>query len=258
MANFSVYFDDGGHPLDQIAVLVAGFIATEEQWLRFEDEWRRALAPFNIPELHMTDFEASKDWSRNEKDRLLGDLVSIIKRRTRYHISHIVPMKEYRGINEERAFEEMMGTPFAIAGRTAARSVNDWKKRYTKPDDKLRVFFEDGTLHKGDFMEAMKRDELPCPLFVKKTVRLESADLFAWELLHTLKVNRIRYSLHELLGNHPGDDGYYEGRNLLDLATKIPVPAPLRASLNPSTKLYHHSHRPKDPEDERYFERRRR
>ena len=247
MADFAAYFDDGGHPDDQVAVLVAGFLSTEDQWLLFEREWKRALEPFGIREFHRTDFEASTDWTPSKKSELLDNLLSVIKRRTQYHISHIVPMEEYRAINEQRAFEEMLGAPYALAGRTAARSINDWKRRYMKPDDKLTVLFEDGTKHKGDFMEAMKRDELPCPSFIKKMPRLEAADFFAWEILHALKNDRrMGPILEDILANHPGDDGIYLGHDLLKLATTIPVPAPLRSNLSRNAKLYHHSS-PKRP-----------
>jgi hypothetical protein len=253
MTEFAAYFDDGGHPDDQIAVLVAGFISTEEQWLRFEKEWKRALEPFGIQEFHRTDFEASKKWSRDKKNKLRDDLLSIIKRRTQYHISHVVPMKEYRDINEQRAFEEMVGTPYALAGRTAARSINDWKRKYMKAEDKLVVLFEDGTKHKGDFMGAMKRDDLPCPRFIEKVPPLEAADFLAWEILHALKNGyEMTPILDYLLGRHPGDDGIYQGNDLLKLATKIPVPPPLRENLGPNSKLYHHSS-PKNPRKRTIF-----
>jgi hypothetical protein len=253
MTEFAAYFDDGGHPVDQVAVIVAGFIATEDQWLFFEKEWKEILLRLGNNSLHMTDFENSRAWSRSQKDSVLEDLVSVIKRRTRYHISHIVPMKEYREINQERAFEELLGTPYAVAGRTSAKSINDWKRKYMSSDDKLLVLFEDGTLHKGDFMEAMKRDRLPCPNFIQTVPPLEAADWLAWELLYALKNDyKARPILENVLRCHPGDDGIYESHNLHDLATKIPVPAPLRSSLEPSTKLYHHTS-PKRPRKRTIF-----
>jgi hypothetical protein len=43
MTEYSAYFDDSGHPDDQEAVIVAGFISSEEQWLLFEREWQEIL-----------------------------------------------------------------------------------------------------------------------------------------------------------------------------------------------------------------------
>lgn len=116
-----------------------------------------------------------------------------------------------------------------------------------KPDDKLLVFFEGGAKRKGDFMDAMQRDELPCPSFIDKSPPLEAADFLAWELLHAIKTGyQMTPILDDLMGHHPGDDGIYLASDLLKLATTVPVPAPLRSHLSPNAKLYHRSS-PKRP-----------
>src|ERR1700722_18457265 len=87
MTEFAAYFDDSGHPDDQVAVVVGGLIASERQWLLFEKEWREILEPMGIEAFHMTDFERCKIWSRERKDAILRRLVSAIRIRTRLCIS---------------------------------------------------------------------------------------------------------------------------------------------------------------------------
>src|SRR5450631_1240772 len=96
--NYIGYFDDSGHPDDQMTVVVAGFIATEDQWRLFERDWRNILDPFGIDIFHMTDVEASNRWSRIEKDLIVERLVRTITTRAQYHISEIVLMDDYKEI----------------------------------------------------------------------------------------------------------------------------------------------------------------
>ena len=43
MTEYAIYLDGSGHPSDQPRVVAAGFLASEEQWLRFEPKWLAAL-----------------------------------------------------------------------------------------------------------------------------------------------------------------------------------------------------------------------
>jgi hypothetical protein len=242
MTEYAAYFDDSGHPDDRDLVVVAGFIAKEEQWLILEREWKAIIGPLGIRVFHMVDFESSAKWSRPAKDAILDKLISLIRTRTGFHISNGVVMNDYREINEKYLLEEAIGTPYALTGRTVAKDINSWKRHYLKKHDRLLVFFEDGTKHKGDFMEAMKRDNLPCPAFVDKreAVSVQAADLFAWEVCNGLTKNHERATLKTLLA-HPGKDGLYDGEALEMLVQGIHVP--LREGIPPNVRFAYHSSR---------------
>jgi hypothetical protein len=52
-----------------------------------------------------------------------------------------------------------------------------------RDNSELLTTFEDGTNHKGDFMDAMARDALRCPMFAKgsEVTPLQGADgIYAW------------------------------------------------------------------------------
>jgi hypothetical protein len=251
MTEYAAYFDDSGHPDDQEAVVVAGFIATEQNWLLFEKEWKETLDWEGIEIFHMTDFEKSRVWPQHKKDAILRRLVSTVQRRTVKSISQCVLMDGYRQINEQRAFEETMGTPYTIAGRTVAKSLNDWKRDFASPEDKLLVFFEDGTKHKGDFIDAMERDQLPCPAFIKKqeATPLQAADLLAWEMFNAFKTKAVetgkfRPSILKLVGKaSPGsqDHGYFGYQALERMCQHPDARVPIRSDLPPGTVIVHHS-----------------
>lgn len=245
MKKYAAYFDDSGHPDDQEAVVVAGFIASEDEWLLFEREWQEILDREGLEIFHMTDFEKSKIWPQYKKDALLGRLINTIKTRTVRSISQGVWMRDYRQINEKWAFEETIGPPYALAGRTVTKSLADWK-RNSASEDKLLVFFEDGTKHKGDFIDAMERDQLPCPVFIKKreATPLQAADLLAWEVFNAFRTKQVRPSLHKLVGDLPPespDHGFFGIEALERICNHKDARVPLRSALPPGTVIVHHS-----------------
>lgn len=74
---YTAYFDASGHPDDTEVMYVAGFVASERKWLKWETTWLALVDDFGIvPPFHCTEFEARKgeyaDWSveRREEFRL--------------------------------------------------------------------------------------------------------------------------------------------------------------------------------------------
>jgi hypothetical protein len=70
---FKVYLDESGSPDDTTAVVVAGFLASLEQWIEFERNWKEAVASFGVTALHMRDFAHSNRefaaWKYDEQKR---------------------------------------------------------------------------------------------------------------------------------------------------------------------------------------------
>ncbi|MGA2605824.1 MAG: hypothetical protein ABSH01_00020 [Terriglobia bacterium] len=130
--------------------------------------------------------------------------------------------------------------------------MNEWKRNFAQPEDKLLVFFEDGTKHKGDFMDAMERDQLPCPVFIKKqqATPLQAADWLAWEMFNATKTNDVRPALQRLVGSLPVNDPTYHGLFGVEAIERIcrhkDARVPLRSELPPGTQIVHHSS-PKKP-----------
>src|ERR1700719_207142 len=152
MKEYSVYLDVSGHPDDQPYIVVAGFVATKEQWLTFESDWRTALADHGLGSVfHMVDFESSNPPDRGD---VLERLTGIINKHTNGAFSCFIPVDDYKRVNTLYAMEEVLGTPYAIAARGVARHLNQWKQNHFKPGDTLLSFVERGTKHQGDMDEA--------------------------------------------------------------------------------------------------------
>jgi hypothetical protein len=200
MTQYALYVDDSGHPSDQERVVAAGFIASVEQWQRFDTEWVAVVARHELGIFHMTDFEAAK---RKDRGRVLQHLVEVIQKNTSSSFSCLVSMAAYKKINDIYALEEAIGTPYSIAMRGLVRNVNLWKKNFLDPSDTVSVFVEQGTLHFGDMQEAFRRDGLPIPRSVpKNNVRVQPADMLAWEVFRYDQIGPIRRSMKELVKYH--------------------------------------------------------
>jgi hypothetical protein len=95
------YFDESGMPEDKKVVTLAGVVAPELKWHRFDVRWSNALrtfkAPvhkkFGVPWFHMTDYESPyadtyKDWRKDKKIRFASELAGITKDAITFGTTH--------------------------------------------------------------------------------------------------------------------------------------------------------------------------
>jgi hypothetical protein len=82
---------------------------------------------------HMKDFQYDKNRPFHQKEAIIRRLVKIIERNTIRPIAHVVLMKEYAAINEKYALQEVLGAPYALAGKSVARSLNIWRTENMSP-----------------------------------------------------------------------------------------------------------------------------
>jgi hypothetical protein len=241
MTEYAGYFDASGHPDDKPFVVVAGFIATERQWLEFEKPWKEALRIYKLGQaFHMTDFQSQ---NRTDKGKVLDRLTDIIIAHTTAGLSCSVEMAAYKKYNDIYALEERIGTPYAMAARGAAMTINRWKAESFGVKDKLLLFVEEGTKHHGDMEEAFRRDSLPIPQKVSKNhPSVQPADLLAWEIHHYVRRFDSRRSMRKLVlhGNQfPDRYGEYREKDILRMCEAAAVP--LRATLAPGVVQVFHS-----------------
>ncbi len=223
MTEYAVYLDDSGHPADQPCVIAAGFLSTKEKWLAFELEWKAALEKHKVGDVfHMADFHSKR--AKREEGKVLEDLTGITVRHTQATFSVIVEMEAYKKVNNLYPLEECIGTPYAIAARTVAKGINEWKTKFYKPEDTLQVFVESGTKHTGDMEEAFRRDHLPVPQKIPKAhAAAQPCDLLAWEVLHNLKHNDKRRSLLNLISVPCLFEGIMREKSLMHILTEAKI-----------------------------------
>jgi hypothetical protein len=126
MTEYALYLDDGGHPDDQPALVVAGYVASEEQWREFESKWRNALKRFGLSEpFHMTDFMSGTRLSPLRRDQILSALANIIKSSTARPFAAGMDMKAYKKVNATNVYPRQSLSP----GDTIAYHSEKKRKR---------------------------------------------------------------------------------------------------------------------------------
>jgi hypothetical protein len=231
MAMFNAYFDASGAPDDCEAVVVAGFIAKAEQWIRFDKEWEKALADYHVTQLHMKHYAHSvgeyKSWKGDEykRRRFLERLISLIRTRMAHSFACAVVMDGFREMDQRFCLSEQV-KPYALAGLACVHKVREWAERSKIDHKTIAYVFEDGDKDQESLTTALRRNFRFIPIYqTKDECRLfEACDLLAYEHLHanrriiksgvgTLYFEEMRQPLQELdkvpHGNNGEDWGVY-------------------------------------------------
>lgn len=242
MADYALYIDDSGHPDDQAFVVVAGFIATEKEWLEFEPAWKAALKENGLVEpFHMTDFMRQKRPAQ-QRAQILRNLVEVITAHTRYCFCGGIDIAACELVNETYALEECLGAPYALAARILAVELNKWREKNLTSQDHLLLFAEEGTKHRGDMIEVFKRDRLPEPVTVKKTMAaVQPADMLAWEMFSFLHGANNNRRIYRLIDKRKQFGAIFYEKDLIATCIQSDPPVMLRTTLSPNARILFHS-----------------
>lgn len=214
MAIFSAYFDASGHPDEQDVLTVAGYVATIDNWIRFEREWKDILKGEGVTAFHTTHFVSSKgefeSWAGKEPpqvDRRRNFVAKLLKCTETscakfFRASMFLP--DYLRVDAEYRLSEAIGRPYAVCSMLVAYSLRLWAFDLEVLDT-LLYFYEDGDKDKGNFEEKHKEAfGKPVRFLLKEDAKaFEAADFNAW---------KTRTALHE---SGKPDHTLEKGYNLL-------------------------------------------
>jgi hypothetical protein len=131
----AAFFDASGKREGFEILTVAGAVAPMKKWLRFDSEWRVALADEKVSEFHATDFHSSegefRQWKgdKHRRSAFLGRLIKIIQRNTNKLFCCSVELAGWEEVNAEYCLEEFFYSPYALAGCGVVESALKWAKR---------------------------------------------------------------------------------------------------------------------------------
>jgi hypothetical protein len=216
---YTIFLDESG---DQEIKVFAGFVAANEQWQKFEVEWREVLARFSSPPLHMRTFAHSLDefaeWRGNEHRRgaLLKALLGVIRIRTRTFFASAVRSADFDDVATRYPELRKNHTPFTIAGNSCILKAARWADRHQISRSDVALLFEDGAGEKKMFVRHAKQHLGFHPSFAKKDqfAAFQAADLLAFEYLLSnraimmagdgnLTFERLREPLKALIKSQP-------------------------------------------------------
>lgn len=188
------YFD-ASVKQNQPLVAVAGYIATVNQWEKFECDWRLTLAHHNAPYMHMREIcsQSKKSpfakWGENKRATFLKDMSDVINSNLLHSFGAAVSVDDYNEASKLYNIYGMAGYAYSLCARACAAQVQKWQKRegYQSP---VEYVFDEEDIGAQELLSVFKRDRLPTPIFkpsrdrkngAKGLTPLQAADFAAWE-----------------------------------------------------------------------------
>ena len=197
--SYSAYFDASLNG-SQDEMVVAGYLSTVEEWAQFEMAWRLALAKYNVPYFHMTEFHTHEapyydgpEWHiQGRRISFIQTLTGIVQDWTTASIAGRMKKELFDRYDKEYELSERFNL-YSLCGRDCAAQVRKFI-RAIPSDAPMAFIFEDGDYGKGKLMDEMRASRLPAPVFKRSCpdpeldkddpchVQLQACDLLAWEL----------------------------------------------------------------------------
>lgn len=191
---FESYFDDSADETGRAIVVVSGWAATAESWLKFENEWAAYLKNHGLDSFHMNEFgkngKHADKWGSDPKtycDFLLAG-AAIIRKYVNFGISRGIFLEEYEAASRECEIKSKIGPAFSICSLLAAcRAQKRGLSAGFKAED-IRHYFDDPGSGKGkpeltklfeDFLRGSPKFEDGKAR--EKPKQIQAADFLAWE-----------------------------------------------------------------------------
>jgi hypothetical protein len=202
------FVDEAGHAKDpsQHYLCLAGLLATEEAWKKFNDDWRNACRTEGLAEpFHMMDLAARKKqfkgWSEEKRQHLLGQLISAIDDARAIPIGSVVCFRGFNALPPDvsKGFRD----PHFLAFQTLTYQIAVAASIAMEPGPATMVFahhpeHSEGLASTAKLWEAVRKYNPIVRLFMESYVcgqpqeypGLQAADLWAYELRHHFEVIR--------------------------------------------------------------------
>lgn len=199
LSQYSAYFDASHQDLSNKQTVVAGYIASVEEWAQFEIAWRLALAKFDVPFFKMSEFIGYRKpfdhpaWRIEAfRAKFLKTLTDIIRDWTSASIACRMKQDLFDTYNKTYKLDERFNI-FTFCGRDCAAQARKFIREIPS-DVPIAFIFDQGDLKPGLLTNEMIGSGLPAPSFKRGRpdpdldkddpyhVQLQACDLLAWEL----------------------------------------------------------------------------
>jgi hypothetical protein len=231
------YFDDAGGA-DHGYTVVAGWIASIDQWEGFTEEWETLLSEYGLEYFTMKECAQWQGpfrcWCEDRRRSFILRACQILKTYVQYGIASIVPHREYREVNRSYTLKEYTKSEYALAGITAVRAACDWAA-INHPRVPLECIFHQGTKGHGLLSSLMMEELKFMPIFrsayeqegPRPVIPLQVADFLAYEVRKVRKddpdetrpIEKHRKSVRMLI-SVPNDWGQYNEQDLIQLCER--------------------------------------
>jgi Protein of unknown function (DUF3800) len=209
---YTAYFDESGTHGSSEVLIVAGYIASVEQWVQFEADWKELLLDADVDALHMRDFNPSlrqfapwkNEWERREMFR--KRVVKVIRTHVRRGFAGAVILRDYAKVNLTYHLEDLSLKPYPLAALNCVNKGEKWRKEHTYVEP-IRYVFEDGMKGKNQICDVLRGNGLQIPEFKQK------ADCLAFQIADFAANTLHRYLTKLLTGRVPKERDYFPELN---------------------------------------------
>ncbi len=202
MTEFSAYFDDSGKSDQGSVLVVAGYIATVDQWKSYDKKWGLVLDCYNVEYFQSRQFihstEQFEKWKGDETKRLsfIKTLISITTEYVLHGFSCGVSLADWERVNAIYSLEECHYLPFALCGWHCIKEAQQWSDAQIEHrDNGIEFVFESGSQHAGKLFTLSNTNLGIIPIFRNKRdpnnkmkrgpkkldTPLQSSDFAAWQ-----------------------------------------------------------------------------
>lgn len=189
------YFDESASQKDTKVMTIAGYVSTEEKWVKFEKSWLAVMQQYNVPYLHMKEFAPCtgvfKDWKGQEDKRkaFLADLIKVAKKNVHKGFVCSIRMQDFEEVNKEFHLVEHWGNAYSLMGMAVVTAVMEWKEKHFS-HARIKYIFEDGYTGNHHLRRCLQKENLPYSFTPKKEKQsgvitylapFQLSDFLAWE-----------------------------------------------------------------------------
>lgn len=183
------YFDESGKHTGSQAVVVAGFLSTDDRWRALEREWNGVLQPNGLEFFHMTDYENRQkvyaEWSPAKRRDVIKRLLGIMKRDLLMGFEAVVLTSEYESLDADD--KAILGSPYVLCAEWCTHLVSEYLTKGNSPD-RVAYFFEGGAYGASELLLRNRSPKwrewhrvLALSFLDKKQPQIQAADILAYE-----------------------------------------------------------------------------
>lgn len=191
----TAYFDDSGTHDASAALVMAGWIGDEEQWAKFDKEWRALLDKEGLTWFHMTECEAADGefdmWPRPRRDALIHDLRQVILNNNLHGLGVVIARNDWNRLVTGK-IRDILGDGNDVCFVHAIDLATRWVRVRTNHYE-MAFVFDIGVESNEKHLIIQTFDEnyndipeIQSITFarVKQFSPLQAADMLAWESYH--------------------------------------------------------------------------
>lgn len=210
------YFDDSGTHNDSDVILIAGLVATAEEWSGVGVAWSAVLAEHGVKRFHRFDCEAGVGefdlWPRARRDLLYHDLRATLSG-VLMRSSHVIYRRDWNEIVEGQFSDvaRTIGSPYRIVLSECIQKTVLWARDARPADERLIFLFDrrpQNTVHESILGELYAEHPWWKPWIERFNFvsgqdhpLLQTADLYAHDLYQNHKA-RLRNPKGFKIGSH--------------------------------------------------------